>query len=169
MGLAHGSYSLGSLGVPMWFDGYHQQFGNRLEDFLSVAVPAALAELTPTQQQHVTDGAKEFPFEILLAILDSAHSYENKVTRILAITGTWLNAASESQWALGPLSSTKYSERVGIGVRWGEIAFSPLLITAENLVDAYPVWPGVLMEFSRMQEADRDYYRQRIRETRTDN
>lgn len=31
----------------MWFDGYHKQFGNRLEDFLSVAVPTALDELTP--------------------------------------------------------------------------------------------------------------------------
>ncbi|APT91690.1 hypothetical protein CPHO_00715 [Corynebacterium phocae] len=150
----------------MWFDGYHQQFGNRLEEFLSTAVPTALAELTNAQQQHVTDGAGEFPVEILLGILNSEHSYEDKVTRILVITGTWLNAASGSQWALGPLSWANYSERVGIGVRWDEIAFAPLLITAENLIDTYPAWPGVLMEFSRMQEADRDYYRQRIQETR---
>ncbi|AIT89860.1 Hypothetical protein Cul210931_1836 [Corynebacterium ulcerans] len=149
----------------MWLDGYHQQFGNRLEDFLSIAVPAALAELTPSQEKQVTDGSKEFPFEILLGILNSKHSYEDKVSRILAITGTWMNAASESQWALGPLSSTDYSERVGIGVRWGEISFSPLLNISENLVDSYPTWPGVLMEFAHMQETDRDYYRQRIQET----
>ncbi|MCQ9343278.1 hypothetical protein [Corynebacterium kozikiae] len=153
----------------MWFDGYHQQFGNRLKSFLSTAIPEALAELTSTQRQHVIDGESEFPFEILLAILNSEHSYENKVTRITAITGTWLNAASGSQWALGPLSSTEYSERIGIGVRWDEIAFSPLLSTVESLIDTYPAWPGVLMEFARIQEADRDYYRQRIQEASTDN
>ncbi|MDO4761852.1 MAG: hypothetical protein Q4A31_08050 [Corynebacterium sp.] len=149
----------------MWLDGYHQQFGNRLEDFLSLAVPTALSELTASQKKHVTEGAQEFPFDILLEILNSQHSYEDKVSRILAITGTWMNAASQSQWALGPLSSTDYSERVGIGVRWGEIAFSPLLNISENLVDSYPTWPGVLMEFAHMHEADRDYYRQRIQET----
>ncbi|MBK4164527.1 hypothetical protein [Corynebacterium macginleyi] len=31
-----------------------------------------------------------------------------------------------------------------------------------TLLDATPIWPGVLMEFAHMQEADRDYYRQRI-------
>ena len=149
----------------MWLDGYQQQFGNLLEDFLSVAVPAALAELTPSQREQVTNGENEFPFEILLEILKSKHNYEDTVTRILAITGTWMNAASGSQWAVGPLSSTDYSERVGIGVRWDEIAFSPLLSNSENLLDSYPTWPGVLMEFARMQEADRDYFRQRMQET----
>lgn len=105
---------------------------------------------------------KSFPFEIVLEILNSKHSYEEKVSRILAINGTWMNAMSGSQWALGPLSSTAYSERVGIGIRWGEIAFSPLLNIAENLIDTYPIWPGVLMEFAHMQEDNRDYYRQRI-------
>lgn len=149
----------------MWLDGYQKQFGNRLEDFLSIAVPTALAELTPSQQKQVTGGVKEFPSEVLLEILKSKHNHEDTVSRILAITGTWMNAASGSQWTVGPLSSTNYSERVGIGVRWGEIAFSPLLNIAENLVDSFPTWPGVLMEFARMQEADRDYYRQRIQET----
>lgn len=96
----------------MWFDGYHQQFGNRLEDFLSTTVPTTLAELTPLQRKQVTDGTKEFPFEIVLEILNSKHSYEEKASRILAINGTWMNAMSGSQWALGPLSSTAYSERV---------------------------------------------------------
>lgn len=146
----------------MWLDGYHQQFGNRLEDFLSTTVPTTLAELTPLQRKQVTDGTKEFPFEIVLEILNSKHSYEEKVSRILAINGTWMNAMSGSQWALGPLNSTAYSERVGIGIRWGEIAFSPLLNIAENLIDTYPIWPGVLMEFAHMQENNRDYYRQRI-------
>lgn len=69
----------------------------------------------------------------------------------------------------GPTVSYRYttlvdatSERVGIGIRWGEIAFSPLLNIAENLIDTYPIWPGVLMEFAHMQEDNRDYYRQRI-------
>ena len=146
----------------MWFDGYHRQFGNRLEDFLSTAVPTTLAELTPLQRKQVTEGTKAFPFEIVLEILNSKHSYEEKVSRILAINGTWMNAMSGSQWALGPLSSTAYSERVGIGIRWGEIAFSPLLNIAENLIDTYPSWPSVLMEFAHMQEDNRDYYRQRI-------
>lgn len=150
----------------MWLDGYEQQFGNRLENFLPVAVPTALAELTPSQLKQVTDGVEGFPFEILLEIFESKSSYEDTVSSVLAITGTWMNAASGSQWTVGPLSSTDYSERVGIGVRWDEIAFSPLLKISENLVDSYPIWPGVLMEFSRMQEADRDYYRQRIQETR---
>ena len=146
----------------MWLDGYHQQFGNRLKDFLSTTVPTTLAELTPLQRKQVTDGTKEFPFEIVLEILNSKHSYEEKASRILAINGTWMNAMSGSQWALGPLNSTAYSERVGIGIRWGEIAFSPLLNIAENLIDTYPIWPGVLMEFAHMQEDNRDYYRQRI-------
>lgn len=149
----------------MWFDGYEQQFGNRLEDFVSIAVPTALEELAPSQLEQVTNGVKKFPFEIVLDILKSKHAYEETVSRILAITGTWMNAASGSQWTVGPLSSTDYSERVGIGVKWGEIAFSPLLDISENLVDSFPTWPGVLMEFARMQEADRDYYRQRIQET----
>ena len=92
------------------------------------------------------------------------NSYEDKVSRILAISGTWMNAASGSQWALGPLSSTAYSERVGIGVRWGEIAFSPLLNVAENLIDAYPTWPGVLREFAENQEFNRDYFSQRLKD-----
>ena len=111
----------------MWFDGYHQQFGKRLEEFHAVAIPAMLAELSPEQEEQVTQGAKEFPFDAVLDVLNSKHSYEDKESRILAISGTWMKAASGSQWALGPLSSTAYSERVGIGVRWGEIAFSPLL------------------------------------------
>ncbi|WP_408926904.1 hypothetical protein ACKFR5_11870 [Corynebacterium marquesiae] len=133
----------------MWFDGYHQQFGKRLEEFRAVAIPAALAELSPEQAEQVTQGAKEFPFEAVLDVLNSKHSYEDKVSRILAISGTWMNAASGSQWALGPLSSTAYSERVGIGVRWGEIAFSPLLNVAGDLIDAYPTWSGVLREFAQ--------------------
>lgn len=149
----------------MWLDGYEQQFGNRLEDFLSIAVPTALEELEPSKREQVTNGVEEFPSEIVLDILKSKHSYDDTVSRILAIAGTWMNAASGSQWTVGPLSSTDYSERVGIGVRWGEIAFSPLLNISENLVDSFPTWPGVLMEFARMQEADRSYYRQRIQET----
>lgn len=150
----------------MWLDGYQQQFGNRLEDFLTETVPTVLTELTSSQKKQVTDGAQEFPFEPLLEILNSKHSYEDTVSRIIAVTGVWMNAASGSQWCVGPLNSTDYSERVGIGVRWGEIAFSPLSNMSENLVDSFPTWPGVLMEFSRMQEADRDYYKQRILETR---
>lgn len=100
----------------------------------------------------------------MVDVLNSKDSYEDKVSRILAISGTWMNAASGSQWALGPLSSTAYSERVGIGVRWGEIAFSPLLNVAENLIDAYPIWPGVLREFSENQEDTRDYFSQRLKE-----
>ena len=66
--------------------------------------------------------------------------------------------------ALGPLSSTAYSERVGIGVRWGEIAFSPLLNVAGNLIDASPTWAGVLREFAENQEDARDYFSQRLKE-----
>ena len=146
----------------MWLDGYHQHFGKMLEAFLSTTVPTTLADLTPLQRKQVTDGTKEFPFEIVLEILNSKHRYEEKVSRILAIIGSWMNALSGSQWAIGPLSSTAHSERVGIGIRWDEIAFSPLLNIAENLIDTYPIWPGVLMEFSHMQESNRDYYRQRI-------
>lgn len=109
-------------------------------------------------------GAKEFPFDAVLDVLNSKHSYEDKVTRILAISGTWMNTASGSQWALGPLSSTAYSERVGIGVRWGEIAFSPLLNVAGDLIDAYPTWPGVLREFAQNQEFSRDHFSQRLKE-----
>lgn len=123
----------------MWFDGYHRQFGKRLEEFQTVAIPAVLAELSPEQEEQVTLGAKEIPFDAVLDVLNSKHSYGDKVSRILAISGTWMNAASGSLWALGPLSSTAYSERVGIGVRWGELAFSPLLIVAENLIDSYPI------------------------------
>jgi len=94
----------------------------------------------------------------VLDVLNFKHSYEDEVSRILAISGTWMNAASGSQWALGPLSGTAYSERVGIGVRWGEIAFSPLVKIAENLIDAYPTWSGVLREFAQNQEFDRDYF-----------
>ena len=148
----------------MWFDGYHRQFGKRLEEFHAVAIPSMLAELSPEQEEQVTQGSKEFPFGAVLDVLNSKHSYEDKGSRILAISGTWMNAASGSQWALGPLSSTAYSERVGIGVRWGEIAFSPLLNVAENLIDAYPTWPGVLREFAQNQEAARDYFSQRLRE-----
>lgn len=153
----------------MWLDGYHQQFGNRLEDFLSKALPTTLEELTPLQREQVTEGSEEFPLESLLNILNSDHDHERKVIQILAITGTWMNATSGSQWALGPLSSTAYSERVGIGIRWDEIAFSPLLKIAENLVDCYSTWPVVLKEFADMHEADREYYRRRILETRSSN
>lgn len=148
----------------MWFDGYHQQFGKILENFHEVAIPATFAELSPEQEEQVAQGAIEFPFEAVLDVLSSKHSYEDKVSRILAISGTWMNAASGSQWALGPLSSTAYSERVGIGVRWGEVAFSPLVNIAENLIDTYPTWPGVLREFAQNQEFDRDYFSQRLKE-----
>jgi len=130
----------------MWIDGYHQRFGKRLEEFHAVAIPSMLADLSPEQEEQVTQGAKEFPFDAVLDVLNSKHSYEEKVSRILAFSGTWMDAASGSRWAPGPLSSTPYSERVGVGVRWGEIAFSPLLNVAENLIDAYPTWPGVLRE-----------------------
>lgn len=146
----------------MWFDGYHKQFGNRLDDFMSAAIPEALAELTPEEKVQVTEGAKEFPVEVILGILNSKQDYEDKVTRIVAITGTWMNAASGSQWAIGPLSSTNYSERVGIGIRWEEVAFAPLLKTAEDLVDVYPTWPSVLMDFAESQESGRDYFLDRI-------
>lgn len=149
----------------MWLEGYHNQFGNRLEAFLSVAVPEALAELTAEQKAQVTIPAKEFPFEIVLEIINSKRSYDDKVTHITAITGTWMNAASQSQWALGPLSSTNYSERVGVGIRWAEIAFVPLLKIVEDLVDVYPTWPGVLMDFAQTREDDRDYFRERIQKT----
>lgn len=145
----------------MWFDGYHQQFGNRLEDFHAVAM---LAELSPEQEERISKGAKEFPFEAVLDVLSSKHSYEDKVSRILAISGTWMNSASGSQWVLGPMSSTAYSEQVGIGVRWGEVAFSPLVNIAENLIDTYPTWPGVLREFAQNQEFGRDYFSQRLKE-----
>ena len=148
----------------MWFDGYHRQFGKRLEEFHAVAIPAMLSELSPVQVEQVTQGSKEFPFDAVLDVLNSKHSYEDKVSRILAFSGTWMNAAPDSRWALGPLSSTAYSERVGIGVRWGEIAFSPLLNVAENLIDAYPTWPGVLREFAGNQEDARDYFSQRLKE-----
>ena len=148
----------------MWFDGYHRQFGKRLEEFHAIAIPEMLAELSPVQVEQVTQGSKEFPFDAVLDVLNSKHSYEDKVSRILAISGTWMNPSSGSQWALGPLSSTAYSERVGIGVRWGEIAFSPLLNVAENLIDAYPTWPGVLREFAENQEFNRDYFSQRLKE-----
>ena len=92
----------------MWFDGYHQQFGKRLEEFHAVAIPAMLAELSREQEEQVTQGAKEFPFDAVLDALNSKHSYEDKVSRILAISGTWMNAASDSQWALGPLRSTAF-------------------------------------------------------------
>ncbi|HJG43702.1 hypothetical protein [Corynebacterium phoceense] len=116
----------------MWPEGYLEQFGNRLDDFLAEAVPTTLAALTPTQREHVTTGAGDFPFDILQAFLHSELSYEDTVSRIVSITGTWTNAPSGSQWALGPLSSTAYSERVGIGIRWDEEAFSPLLTLAET-------------------------------------
>lgn len=148
----------------MWFDGYHRQFGKRLEEFQTVAIPAMLAELSPEQEEQVTLGAKEFPFDAVLDVLNSKHSYEEKVSRILAFSGTWMNAASGSRWALGPLSSTPYSERVGVGVRWGEIAFSPLLNVLGDLIDAYPTWPGVLREFAENQEDARDYFSQRLKE-----
>ena len=48
----------------MWLDGYQKQFGNRLENFPSIAVPTALAELTPCQREKVTKGEEEFPFGI---------------------------------------------------------------------------------------------------------
>ena len=133
----------------MWFDGYHRQFGKRREEFHAVAIPAMLAELSPEQEEQVTQGSKEFPFDAVLDVLNSKHSYEDKVSRILAISGTWMNAASDSQWALGPLRSTAYSVRGGIGVRWGVIAFSPLLNVAGDLIDAYPTWSGVLREFAQ--------------------
>ena len=123
-----------------------------------------LAELSPEQEEQVTQGSKEFPFGAVLDVLNSKHSYEDKVSRILAISGTWMNAASGSQWALGPLSSTAYSERVGIGVRWGEVAFSPLLNVVEYLVDTYPTWPGVLREFAQNQEDARDCFSARFKE-----
>ena len=63
-----------------------------------------------------------------------------------------------------PIEEHSISVRVGIGVRWGVIAFSPLLNVAENLIDAYPTWPGVLREFAQNQEAARDYFSQRLRE-----
>lgn len=148
----------------MWFDGYHQRFGKRLEAFHAVAIPAMLADLSPEQEEQVTQGVKEVPFEAVLDVLNSKHSYEDKVSRILAISGTWMNASSGSQWALGPLGSTVYSERVGIGVRWGDVAFSPLLNVAENLIDAYPTWPGVLREFAENQEDARDYFSQQLKE-----
>ena len=52
-----------------------------------------LAELSPEQAEQVTQGAKEFPFDAVLDVLNSKHSYEDKVSRILAISGTWMNAA----------------------------------------------------------------------------
>ncbi|MCG7455647.1 hypothetical protein [Corynebacterium tuberculostearicum] len=58
-----------------------------------------LAELSPEQEEQVTQGAKEFPFDAVLDVLNSKHSYEDKGSRILAISGTWMNAASGSQWA----------------------------------------------------------------------
>ena len=71
------------------------------KSFARLRFPAAL--LSPEQAEQVTQGAKEFPFEAVLDVLNSKHSYEDKVSRILAISGTWMNAASGSQWALGPL------------------------------------------------------------------
>lgn len=103
----------------MWLDGYHQQFGNRLEDFLSKALPTTLAELTPLQREQVTEGSEEFPLEPLLSILNSDHDHEGKVFRILAITGTWMNATSGSQWTLGPpeqhslLRASRHRHQVG--------------------------------------------------------
>ncbi|WP_165242820.1 hypothetical protein [Corynebacterium lizhenjunii] len=148
----------------MWLDSYNEQFGKRLEELLEKVVPETLGELTSDQQKQVTEGSQEFPFEIVLDILTSKRSYEDKVYRILAIAGTWLNATSPSEWSMGPLSGTPYAERIGIGVRWGEISFSPLSSIAEDLVDTYHIWPGVLMEFAHMQEDNRDYFCQRIRE-----
>ena len=69
-----------------------------------------LAELTPEQGEQVTQGSKEFPFDAVLDVLNSKQSYEDKVSRLLVISGTWMNAAFGSQWALGPLSSTAYSD-----------------------------------------------------------
>lgn len=100
----------------------------------------------------------------MLGVLNSRHSHEEKVSRILAISGTWMNAASGSQGALGPLSSTPCSERLGIGIRWGEIAFSPLLNFAEKLIGGFPTWPGVLREFADNQEFNRDHFSQRLKE-----
>ena len=53
----------------MWFDGYHQQFGKRLEEFHAVAIPAMLEELSPEQEEQVTQGSKEFPFDAVLDVL----------------------------------------------------------------------------------------------------
>ena len=61
----------------MWFDGYHRQFGKRLEEFQAVAIPAMLADLSPGQEEQVPQGAKEFPFDAVLDVLNSKHSYED--------------------------------------------------------------------------------------------
>ena len=92
----------------MWPEGYLEQFGNRLDDFLAEAVPTTLAALTPTQREHVTTGAGDFPFDILQAFLHSELSYEDTVSRIVSITGTWTNAPSGSQWALARLQLDDY-------------------------------------------------------------
>ena len=85
-----------------------------------------LAELSPEQVEQVTQGAKEFPFEAVLGVLNSKHSYEDKVSRLQVISGTWMNAASGSQWALSPLSNTAYSERVvGLPANRGHVVELP--------------------------------------------
>ena len=83
----------------MWFDGYHQQFGKRLEEFHAVAIPAMLEELSPEQEEQVTQGSKEFPFDAVLDVLNSKDSCQMRVfgtgvlgTRYCRVPGSWYRA-----------------------------------------------------------------------------
>lgn len=119
----------------LMLEGYREQFGNRLEKFENQEVPEALASLNRADRKLVANGEGGFPKDILNTILESNDDQQQKIHKIVAITGTWMIASSEARWAIGPIEESPYAERVGIGIENPNAkSFTPLLAQAEELV-----------------------------------
>ncbi|MGM5595645.1 hypothetical protein QZG57_12330 [Corynebacterium glucuronolyticum] len=85
-----------------------------------------------------------------------------KIARMTAIVGTWLNTNTGSVWKVGPLEDKPYSRRFGIGVaRESDGSFTPLVTAVEDIVSADGNRSDLLDRLQSFAEFDRRQYLKR--------
>lgn len=137
-------------------EGYKEQFGNHLQKFVDIEVPRALSTLSEAERTRITEGTGDFPKDIIKAVLASTIDEQQKIHDIVVIAGSWMNAASGSRWAIGPIDERPYAERVGIGIESpSNNSFTPLLAQAEELVHDEPERDENLVLLAAFAEFDK--------------
>lgn len=118
----------------------HEDFyGKYRQEFEDTEVPKALATLSADIRERIENGEGEFPSELLAEVRDSEKGEREKIATMLAIAGTWSNAAAGTYWHAGPVGGDSLSERVGIGLMHpGEKSFTPLLRRIEVILKEGP-------------------------------
>lgn len=140
--------------VPMWGQSDGREDGSEVEDLL--------ARLSVAEREILTREGESFPRAMLEKEVATGSDDAEKIARMTAIVGTWLNTNTGSVWEVGPLEDKPYSRRFGIGVaRESDGSFTPLVTAVEDVVSADGNRSDLLDRLQAFAEFDRRQYLQR--------